>query len=98
MDLMGELGQYTQFLRPAAELVWHYLLPFLFVLAILVVVHELGHYLTARLFDVHIESITIGFGRELWARTDRRGTRCAINILPLCGFVHIDQAKAGDDF
>ncbi len=65
---------------------------FLLVLGPLVVFHELGHYLVARLFKVRSDVFSIGFGKELAGWTDRRGTRWKIAALPLGGYVQF----AGD--
>ena len=62
------------------------------VLGPLVFVHEMGHYLVGRWFGVKAESFSIGFGREVWGRTDKRGTRWKLGILPLGGYVQF----AGD--
>ena len=67
-------------------------LAFLLVLGPLVVVHELGHYLVARLFGVRAEAFSVGFGKELVGWTDRRGTRWKLSALPLGGYVQF----AGD--
>ena len=60
-----------------------------FVAAIgpLVFVHELGHYLVGRWCGVKAEVFSIGFGHELAAWTDRRGTRWRIGAFPLGGYV-----------
>jgi regulator of sigma E protease len=63
------------------------LLAFAAVIGPLVFVHELGHYLVARLCGVHAEVFSIGFGRELTGWRDRRGTRWRIAALPLGGYV-----------
>ncbi|UIJ43879.1 RIP metalloprotease RseP [Sphingomonas cannabina] len=60
---------------------------FLLVLGPLVFVHELGHYLAGRLFGVKAEVFSIGFGREIFGVTDRRGTRWKFAWLPLGGYV-----------
>ena len=60
---------------------------FLLVLGPLVFVHELGHYLAGRLFGVKAEIFSIGFGREIFGVTDRRGTRWKFAWLPLGGYV-----------
>lgn len=59
-------------------------------------VHEAGHYVVARLCRVHVESVTVGLGRDVWSRTDSRGTLWTVRIFPVCGFVHIAQKKEGD--
>ena len=64
-----------------------YTLPFLIVLTVLVFFHELGHYLVARINGVRIEVFSIGFGPELFGRTDRLGTRWKFSLIPLGGYV-----------
>ena len=49
-------------------------------------VHELGHYVLAKLADVRVEKFCIGFGRELFGFT-RGETRYSFNVLPLGGYV-----------
>jgi regulator of sigma E protease len=68
------------------------LFAFLLVLGPLIVVHELGHYLVARLFGVKADAFAVGFGKELAGWTDRRGTRWKLCALPLGGYVQF----AGD--
>ncbi|MBN8818061.1 MAG: RIP metalloprotease RseP [Sphingomonas sp.] len=63
------------------------ILAFLLVIGPLVFVHEMGHYLVGRWFGVHAETFSIGFGRELKAWHDKRGTRWRIAALPLGGYV-----------
>ncbi len=65
----------------------HYLLPFLFVLSLVVFFHELGHFLVARWCGVRILVFSIGFGPELVGFYDRHGTRWKISAVPLGGFV-----------
>ncbi len=60
---------------------------FLFVLTVLVFVHELGHYLIARGNGVKIEVFSIGFGPELFGWWDRAGTRWKFSAIPLGGYV-----------
>jgi regulator of sigma E protease len=60
---------------------------FLWVLTVLVFVHELGHYLIARRNGVRIEVFSIGFGPELFGWWDRAGTRWKFSAIPLGGYV-----------
>jgi len=60
---------------------------FLFVITVVVFFHELGHFAMARFFGVKIETFSVGFGRELFGRTDRHGTRWKLSLLPLGGYV-----------
>ncbi len=64
-----------------------YVIPFLFVLTIVVFFHELGHFLVARLCGVKILTFSIGFGPELFGFNDRHGTRWKISAIPLGGYV-----------
>lgn len=64
------------------------LLAFLIVLGILIVVHELGHLVVARLCGVKVLRFSVGFGKPLWSRkfgSDQ--TEWAIAIFPLGGYV-----------
>ena len=63
------------------------ILAFLLVIGPLVFVHEMGHYLVGRWFGVHAETFSIGFGKELFAWHDKRGTRWRLAALPLGGYV-----------
>ncbi len=62
---------------------------FLVVLTLLVFVHELGHFLVARWCRVRVEVFSIGFGPELFGRTDRFGTRWRVSLVPLGGYVRM---------
>lgn len=64
-----------------------YLVPFLFVLTIVVFVHELGHFLVGRWCGVDVKTFSIGFGRELFGFNDRHGTRWRFAVIPLGGYV-----------
>src|SRR5579862_4898635 len=64
-----------------------YLVPFLFVLSLVVFFHELGHFLVARWCGVRILTFSIGFGPELIGFYDRHGTRWKIAAIPLGGYV-----------
>ncbi|ARQ01643.1 RIP metalloprotease RseP [Pseudorhodoplanes sinuspersici] len=63
------------------------LLPFLFVLTIVVFFHELGHFLVARLCGVRVLTFSVGFGPEIVGFNDRHGTRWKISAIPLGGYV-----------
>jgi regulator of sigma E protease len=64
-----------------------YLVPFLFVLTIVVFFHELGHFLVARWCGVRVLVFSIGFGPELFGFNDRHGTRWKLAAIPLGGYV-----------
>lgn len=64
-----------------------YPLAFLFVLTIVVFVHEYGHFWVGRRCGVGIKAFSIGFGRELFGWNDRHGTRWKVSAVPLGGYV-----------
>jgi len=63
------------------------IIPFLFVLTVVVFVHEMGHYLVARWCGIGSQAFSIGFGPELIGFTDKHGTRWKISAIPLGGYV-----------
>lgn len=64
-----------------------YIIPFLFVLTIVVFFHELGHFLVARWAGVKVLTFSLGFGPELFGFNDRHGTRWKVSAIPLGGYV-----------
>lgn len=82
MNILADTGLWTN--------AWYYLswvLPFLFVLGVVVFVHEMGHFLVARYFGVTVETFSIGFGPEIGGFYDRYGTRWRLAWVPLGGYV-----------
>jgi regulator of sigma E protease len=63
------------------------LIPFLFVLTLVVFFHELGHFLIARWCGVRVMVFSVGFGPELFGFNDRHGTRWKVSAIPLGGYV-----------
>ncbi|MCC6776398.1 MAG: RIP metalloprotease RseP [Hyphomicrobiales bacterium] len=70
-----------------------YVVPFLFVLTIVVFFHELGHFLVARWRGIRVLVFSVGFGPELIGFNDRHGTRWKLSAVPLGGYVKF----LGDD-
>jgi regulator of sigma E protease len=70
---------------------------FILALGPLIFVHELGHYLAGRWCGVKAEAFSIGFGREVFGWTDKRGTRWKVGWMPLGGYVRFagDMNPAG---
>ena len=73
---------------------------FIFVLGILVFVHEFGHYAVAKLFKVRVEVFSLGFGKRLFG-FKRGDTDYRISLLPLGGYVKMAgenpmEARTGD--
>src|SRR5581483_5909568 len=74
-----------------------HILPFIFVLTIVVFFHELGHFLVARRVGVKVKTFSVGFGPELLGFTDRKGTRWRLSWIPLGGYVKFlgDENEVG---
>lgn len=65
----------------------YYLFAFLLLLAIVVFIHELGHYVFARYYGVKVEVFSIGFGKEICSWYDKNNTNWRICLIPLGGYV-----------
>jgi regulator of sigma E protease len=65
------------------------------VLAVLILVHELGHFVAARAFDIHVSRFSIGLGPKLLA-FQRGETEFRISALPLGGYVKLTGMKEMD--
>jgi regulator of sigma E protease len=68
---------------------------FIIVLGVLVLVHELGHFIVAKLCGVSVETFSIGFGRRLFGFV-HKGTDYRISLLPLGGYVKMAGEQPGD--
>ena len=64
-------------------------LGFLLTIAIVITVHEFGHYLAARFFRVRILRFSIGFGDPVWKRMDKRGVEWRIAKIPAGAYVQM---------
>ena len=64
-----------------------YILPFLFLILVVVFIHEYGHYYFARKYGVGVTDFSIGFGKEIFGWNDKSGTRWKICWIPLGGYV-----------
>lgn len=70
---------------------------FIVVIGVLVVIHELGHYLVARWCGVKVLRFSVGLGKVVWSR--RFGpdqTEWAVSMLPLGGYVKMLDARESD--
>ena len=75
--------------------------PFLFVIMVVVFFHELGHFWVARRCGVRVETFSIGFGQTLYSWMDSKGTSWKICLWPLGGYVKFygdeDAASSPDN-
>lgn len=68
---------------------------FLVAIAVLVAVHEFGHFWVARKLGVKVLRFSIGFGKTLWSRTDSTGCEYVVAAIPLGGYVKmLDEREA----
>lgn len=69
---------------------------FLIVLAVLIFVHELGHFLLARLFGIRVDAFKLGFGPKIfgWKRGE---TEYGVNAIPFGGYVKIHGENPNDE-
>jgi len=75
---------------------------FLVVLAVLIFIHELGHFLSAKLFGIRVDEFAIGFPPQIisWKRGE---TKYALNLIPFGGYVKIfgenpdEESISGED-
>ena len=65
------------------------ILSFILLISIIVGIHELGHFLTARFYNIHVLKFKIGFGKELFSFEDKRKCSYSFGILPLGGYVQM---------
>ena len=64
-----------------------YIIPFIFLILVVVFIHEYGHYYFARKYGVGVTDFSIGFGQEIFGWNDNSGTRWKICWIPLGGYV-----------
>ncbi|MBN1512369.1 MAG: RIP metalloprotease RseP [Phycisphaerae bacterium] len=87
LDLLMSLSPALAFINPLEWLAA--LVPYLLIFfgfSMVIFVHELGHFVVAKLCDIRVERFAVGFFREIWGFT-RGETRYSFNILPLGGYV-----------
>lgn len=65
------------------------IIPFVVILSALVYVHEMGHYIVARLNGVRVEVFSIGFGPEVFGWNNKNGMRWKVSYIPLGGYVKL---------
>lgn len=66
-----------------------YLLSFIVILSLVVIVHEGGHFMMARLCGVQVEAFSVGFGKKLLSRKDKHGTEWRLCAIPMGGYVQM---------
>ena len=61
----------------------------LFIVLLIITIHELGHYCAARFFGAEITHFSIGFGKPIYQFIDKNKTHWKLSIIPLGGYVRI---------
>jgi regulator of sigma E protease len=89
------------FLLPVFDILFYKIAATLFALGLIVFVHELGHFIVAKIFGVRVLIFSLGFGKRLWGFA-RGGTDYRVCALPLGGFVALagenpDEASPSSD-
>ena len=74
------------FFQNTTDIILYYLIPFIFVLGIMVFFHELGHFLLAKYFGVKVLKFALGFGPKIVAR-EVGETEYSVRYVPLGGYV-----------
>jgi len=72
------------------------ILAFIFALLFSVMVHEFGHYLTARKFGMRVSEFFLGFGTRIWSR-QRGETEFGIKAIPAGGYCRIEGMTPDDE-
>jgi len=78
-------------LHAIAESFFLFVFMFIVSLAVVIIIHELGHYIAARLCGVDIEQFSFGFGKEIFGfgGQDRQSTRWSVCLFPIGGYVKL---------
>ena len=66
----------------------------LILLGVLITIHEFGHFIIARFFNIYVQRFSIGMGPVIIKKEDSSGTEYAISALPLGGYVAMLSEKA----
>jgi regulator of sigma E protease len=70
-----------------------YILAFAVLLGVLVTIHEFGHFIVARMCNVHVQRFSIGMGPVFYKKLDKHGTEFALSAIPLGGYVSMITNK-----
>lgn len=64
----------------------------LVALSLLVIIHEAGHFIVARICGVNVTEFSVGFGQKMLSVVDKKGTQWNVRSLPFGGFVALDES------
>lgn len=75
------------------------LIIFILILGIIILIHELGHFLFAKLFGVYVYEYSIGMGKKIYSKKSKKGeTEYNLRLIPIGGFVRLagEEGEDGD--
>jgi regulator of sigma E protease len=70
-----------------------YIVVAIFVFLLMILIHELGHYVAGRMLKFKINEFSIGFGKAIFSKTTKRGEKFSIRIFPLGGYCAFEAEK-----
>ena len=74
------------------------LIYFIIILGIIVLVHEFGHFIFAKMFGVYVYEFSIGMGPKLFGKKDKKNeTEYCLRAIPIGGFVQLAGEEVDDD-
>ena len=74
-------------------MIFLYIILAIAVLLLMVLIHEFGHYVIGRMLNFKITEFSVGFGKAIFSRKNKRGELISLRIFPLGGYC----AFAGED-
>ena len=74
-----------------------YLFSSIILLGVLIAIHEYGHFIVGRIFNIHIYRFSIGMGPVIYKKLDKHGTEFALSAFPLGGYVAFHTAKSAEE-
>lgn len=74
-----------------------YIVLAVFVLLLMVLIHELGHYTAGRILKFKIEEFSVGFGKAIFSKTNKRGEKISLRIFPLGGYCAFKGEGTAED-
>jgi membrane-associated protease RseP (regulator of RpoE activity) len=72
------------------------ILAFVVALLLSVMIHEFGHFITAKRFGMKVTEFFLGFGKKIWS-TQRGETEFGVKMIPAGGYCRIEGMSPGDD-
>lgn len=73
---------------------------FILILGTIVLIHELGHFIFAKIFNVYVYEYSIGMGNKIWSKKPKNSeTEYCLRLIPIGGFVRLagEEGEDGDD-